>query len=121
MNWFGQQGMVFLRGGFPHIKVTGMLIVSLKDRNCGFWSHSGCSGQEAIILGHRVSLTVALREISARGKCSHALLSMASFMGQIKPKPRPDWSLLGVNSSSPTGIPDTFIWEGRAFCKQFLS
>jgi len=47
--------------------------------------------------------------------------SMASFMGQIKPKPRPDWSLLGVNSNSPTGIPDTFIWEGRAFWKQFLS
>ena len=26
--------------GGPHIKVTGMLVVSLRDVNCGFWSHS---------------------------------------------------------------------------------
>ena len=26
--------------GGPHIKVTGMLVVSLRDVNCRFWSHS---------------------------------------------------------------------------------
>ena len=64
--------------------MTEMLVVSLKDRNCGFWSHSGCSGQEAIILVHRVSLTVVRRKISARGKCSHALLEYGLLYGSNK-------------------------------------
>ena len=33
----------------PHMKVVGMLIVSLRGVNLGFWSHLGCSGQNAII------------------------------------------------------------------------
>ena len=38
------------RGGeTPHMKVVGMLIVSLRGVNLGFWSHLGCSGQNAII------------------------------------------------------------------------
>ena len=36
-------------GGTPHMKVVGMLIVSLRGVNFGFWSHLGCSGQNAII------------------------------------------------------------------------
>ena len=36
-------------GGTPHIKGVGMLIVSLRGVNFGFWSHLGCSGQNAII------------------------------------------------------------------------
>ena len=35
--------------GTPHMKVVGMLVVSLRDVNFGFWSHLGCSGQNAII------------------------------------------------------------------------
>ena len=67
------------------MKVTEMLVVSLEDRNCGgFWSHSGCSGQKAIILVHRVSLRVVRREISARGKCSHALLEYSLLYGSNK-------------------------------------
>ena len=31
-------------GGTPHMKVVGMLVVSLRDVNFGFWSHLGCSG-----------------------------------------------------------------------------
>ena len=31
------------------MKVTGMLVVSLRGVNCGFWSHLGRSGQEANI------------------------------------------------------------------------
>ena len=36
-------------GGTPHMKVVGMLVVSLRGVNFGFWSHLGCSGQKAII------------------------------------------------------------------------
>ena len=39
-------------GGTPHMKVVGMLVVSLRAVrrvNFGFWSHLGCSGQNAII------------------------------------------------------------------------
>ena len=28
---------------------VGMLVVSLRGVNLGFWSHLGCSGQDAII------------------------------------------------------------------------
>ena len=30
------------RGGDSHMKVTGMLVVSLRAVNCRFWSHLGC-------------------------------------------------------------------------------
>ena len=36
-------------GGIPHMKEVGMLVVSLRGVNFGFWSHLGCSGQNAII------------------------------------------------------------------------
>ena len=37
------------RGGTPHIKGVGMLVVSLRGVNFRFWSHLGCSEQNAII------------------------------------------------------------------------
>ena len=33
------------------MKGVGMLVVSLRGVNFGFWSHLGCSGQNAIIFG----------------------------------------------------------------------
>ena len=36
-------------GWTPHMKGVGMLVVSLRGVNFGFWSHLGCSGQNAII------------------------------------------------------------------------
>ena len=36
-------------GQTPHMKVVGMLVISLRGVNIGFWSHLGCSGQNAII------------------------------------------------------------------------
>ena len=36
-------------GGDSHIRRGGMLVVSLTGVNFGFWSHLGCSGQNAII------------------------------------------------------------------------
>ena len=37
------------RGGTPHMKGVGMLVVVPRGINFGFWSHLGCSGQKAII------------------------------------------------------------------------
>ena len=36
-------------GGTRHMNGVGMLVVSLRGVNFGFWSHLGCSGQNAII------------------------------------------------------------------------
>ena len=36
-------------GGNSHMKGTGMLVVSLRGVNFGFWSRLGCSGQNVII------------------------------------------------------------------------
>ena len=36
--------------GDPHMKQTGMLVVSLRGVNFGFWSRLGCSCQSANIL-----------------------------------------------------------------------
>ena len=36
-------------GGTRHMNEVGMLVVSLRGVNFGFWSHLGCSGQNAII------------------------------------------------------------------------
>ena len=40
-------------GGDSHMKQTGMLVVSLRGVNFGFWSRLGCSGQSANILRHQ--------------------------------------------------------------------
>ena len=40
-------------GGLPYETDTGMLVVSLRGVNFGFWSHLGCSGQSADILSHQ--------------------------------------------------------------------
>ena len=36
-------------GGTPHMKVVGILVVSLRGVYFGFWSHLGCSRQNALI------------------------------------------------------------------------
>ena len=36
-------------GGTPHMKGVGIPVVSLRGVNFGFWSHLGCSGQNATI------------------------------------------------------------------------
>ena len=43
-------------GGAPHMKGVGMLVVLLRGVNFGFWSHLGCSGQNAIIIFSREGL-----------------------------------------------------------------
>ena len=49
---FDRQGapLFYSPGGTtPHMKGVGMLVVSLRGVNFGFWSHLRCSGQNAII------------------------------------------------------------------------
>ena len=36
-------------GGGSHMNGAGMLVVSLRGVNFGFWSHLGCSGKNPII------------------------------------------------------------------------
>ena len=49
--------------GTPHMKVVGILVVSLRGVNFGFWSHLGCSGQNAIIFSREVSFRLAREKI----------------------------------------------------------
>ena len=39
-------------GGELKYKMTGMLVVSLRDVNCRFWSQLGCLGQKVTIFAH---------------------------------------------------------------------
>ena len=41
-----------LWGRDSHVKGAGMLIVSLRSVNFGFWSHLRCSGQNAIVFSY---------------------------------------------------------------------
>ena len=40
-------------GGGSHMKRAGMLVVSLRGGNFGFWSHLGCPGQNASIFSRK--------------------------------------------------------------------
>ena len=42
----------------PHIKVTGMLVISFRDRNCNFWSHLECPERKAKIFPIQISVGV---------------------------------------------------------------
>ena len=46
------------------MKLTGMLVVSLRGVNCRFWSRLGFSGRKAKFLSMQVSLRVVRKEIS---------------------------------------------------------
>ena len=65
------------------MKGVGMLVVSLKGVNFGFWSHLGCSGQNAFIFS---------REGTIQGKPPSALcrdrwsLSLGMFALENSPK-----------------------------------
>ena len=55
-NFFLQKRNVVPRdmpGRYSHMKGAGMLVVSLRGVIFGFWSHLGCSGQNAIIFSRQ--------------------------------------------------------------------
>lgn len=43
------------------MKGVGMLVVSLRGVNFRFWSHLGCSGENAIMCGSYVAMSVLFR------------------------------------------------------------
>ena len=53
-------------GEDSHMKQTGMLVVSLRGVNFGFWSRLGCSGRIANILCRRVSFRVPWKNTELR-------------------------------------------------------
>ena len=48
------------------MKVVGMLVVSLRGVNFGFWSHLGCSGQTPSYLAVKVSFRVAREKVGKK-------------------------------------------------------
>ena len=70
-------------GGTPHIKGVGMLVVSLRVVNFGFWCHLGCSGKTPSFLTVKVSFRVA-RDCTAR---EYKIMCIVCVL---------TWSLLGV-------------------------
>ena len=69
------------------MKVVGILVVSLRGVNFGFWSHLGCSGQNAIIFS-RLGLHAK--------RYKNITYNVVSFRGKKKLGPCPDRSPLGV-------------------------
>ena len=63
-----------------------MLVVSLRGVNFGFWSHVGCSGQNAIIFSREglVKVSLGLHVKKYKNMCIVCVLT---------------WCLLGVNKS----------------------
>ena len=90
-------------GGTPHMKGLGMiLVVSFRGVNFGFWSHLGCSGQNAIIFsrGSRLGLhekkyknIYLICTFLIRFIYSIHIIQVFSFVCVLT------WSLLGVKKS----------------------
>ena len=112
------------RGDTPHMKGVGMLVVSLRGVNFGFWSHLGCSVQNAIIFSREGLHAKKYENIYLiciflmRFIYSIHIIQVFSFVCVLT------WSLLGVkkawatprsvsfwglNSKFPTSIPTPFI------------
>ena len=67
--------------GTPHMKGMGMLVVSLSGVNFGFWSHVGCSGENAIIFSReRLVYGCTRKNIKMYIYC--LCFNMVSFRGQ---------------------------------------
>ena len=92
------------RGEGGHMKQMGMLVVSLRGVNFGFWSRLGCSGHSANILSRQETQNYAKRNRSQIFLLTSFVFifvcfSAVSFRGQNLLKPRPDWPPLGVTKS----------------------
>ena len=113
------------------MKQMGMLVVSLRGVNFGFWSRLGYSGQSANILSrqglaygsvkkHRI-IIYAKRN---RSQIFFLTCFVYRIRGQNLLKPPPDWSPFGVTKSLSHAQMVSFrgfIWESpppRRFCSQ---
>ena len=95
--------------GTPHIKGLGMLVVSLRGVNFGFWSHLGCSGQNAIIFSSESLVqdcTWKNIKICLLSECvlTWSLLGVKKSLGYARMG-----LFWGFNSKFPTSIPTPFI------------
>ena len=85
------------------MKGVGMLFVSLKGVNFGFWSELGCSGQNAIIF--RLGLHLKkYKKIHIVCVLTWSLLGVKKNLGHAQ-----IGLLKGFNSKFPTSIPTPFI------------
>ena len=88
------------RGEDSHIKRGGLLVVSLRGVNLGFWSHLGCFGQNVyiytFIFQHEVKVSLPSLKVAVFFLFFCVMDNMVSFRGQKMPGPRPDWSPLRV-------------------------
>ena len=107
------------------MKGAGMLFVSLRGVNFGFWSHLGCTGQNAIIFsreGHAkkykniylicIFLIHFIYSIHIIQVFSFVCVLTWSLLGVKKSLGHAQIGLLqGFNSKFPTSIPTPFICE----------
>ena len=86
------------------MKQMGMLVVSFRGVNFGFWSRLGYSGHSANILSRQETQNYAKRNRSQIFLLTSFVFIFVCFSavflrGQNLLKPRPDWSRLGVTKS----------------------
>ena len=90
------------------MKGVGMLVVSLRGINFGFWSHLGCSGQNTIIFSRDGLVQGCTRKntiyIYIVCVLTWSLLGVKKSLG-----PAQIGLLYGFNSKFPTSIPTHFI------------
>ena len=92
-----------------YMKQTGMLVVSLRGVNFGFWFCLGCSGQSTNILScHGLVYGSAKKHRITRRETKSNFLFSVSFRGQNLLKPWPDWSPLGVKFKLSNEHPHLF-------------
>ena len=96
---------------FSHMKWTGMLVVSLRGVNFGFWSRLGCSGQNVIIFSRQSLVWGWTRRNNKKERI--LIRYIYPLRGLLNVRPHPDWSLLGVKFkiSDEHPRPITSIWE----------
>ena len=93
------------------MKGMGMLVVSLSGVNFGFWSHVGCSGENAIIFSReRLVYGCTRKNIKMYIYC--LCFNMVSFRGQKSFSHTHIGLLQGFNSKFPTSILTPFICRG---------
>ena len=89
------------------MKGVGMLVVSLRGINFGFWSHLGCSGRNAIIFSREGLVWGCTGQKYKNIYC--LCFNMVSFRVQKSLGPAQIDLLQGFNSKFPTSIPIPFI------------
>ena len=92
------------------MKGVGMLFVSLRSINFGFWSHLGCCGQNVIIFSpERLVQGCTQKNIKKYIYIDCLCFNMVSFRGQKSLGHAQIGLLQGFNSKFPTSIPTPFI------------